>query len=130
MSNTIVNLTISVVEAEAENVLRHYPAYPYQQAFSTPVLRQKLIAYVLSRLPSLYAALEEQEDLVAEHLHCPPEQQQQIETLIHRGIQYLLSENSSKLELQSSDIHPDIYLDVYEDMEAMNVGSPSAHWFR
>jgi Late competence development protein ComFB len=122
MSKTTVHLTISLVETEAETVLHRYPYYPYQQAFSAPSLRQRLVAYVLSRLPSLYSVVEEQEALMQESLHCPPEQRSQVETLIHRGIQYLLSGSVRQVVPESTE--------TYEDLEEMNVGFPSSHWFK
>lgn len=120
MSKTNVNLTISVVEAEAENLLRSYPYFPYQQAFAAASLRQKLVAYVLSRIPNLYEVIEEQKFPTEEPLHCPPEQRQQVETLIHRGIQYLLIKSLPKIAIDT---------EAHEDMEEMNVGSTSPHWF-
>jgi hypothetical protein len=128
MYRTTVNLTIAVVEAEADTLLRSYPYYPYQRAFSAPSLRQKLIAYVLCRVPSLYAVMEAQvgtevgtEEGTEAGLHCPPEQRQQVEMLIHRGIQFLLLESMPKLSIETAG---------YDDLEEMNVGSPSSHWFR
>jgi hypothetical protein len=108
MFKTTVDLTLSVVEAEAETLLGSYPYYPYQKAFSTPTLRQKLIAYVLCRLPHLYSVIEDAvtqaQGAIEEPLHCPPEQRQQVETLLHRGIQSLvndlLNENASALAHQ------------------------------
>jgi hypothetical protein len=120
MSKTTVDLTISVVEAEADTLLRDYPFYPYQRAFSAPSLRQKLIAYVLCRIPNLYALIEQQVS-ACEALCCPPAQQKQVETLIHRGIQYLLLESLPQVTIES---------EVYEDLDEMNVGTPSSHWFR
>jgi hypothetical protein len=122
---TTVNLTIAIVEAEADTLLQSYPYYPYQRAFSAPSLRQKLIAYVLSRVPGLYAVMEAQmaEAQMAETtaLHCPPEQQEQVEMLIHRGIQCLLLDSMPKLAIEMAGS---------DDLEEMNVGSPSPHWFR
>ncbi len=117
MSRNNVNLTISVVEAEAENLLHSYPYYPYQQAFAVPSLRQKLIAYVLSRIPHLYAVIEAQELSTDELLHCPPEQRQQIETLIHCGIRFLLTPSLSKIAIETV---------AYADREEMNGGSISS----
>ena len=54
MSATIVNLTVPIVTEEIENVLCRYPHHPYQQAFAIPDLRQKLLVYVLSRVPNQY----------------------------------------------------------------------------
>ncbi|NJR40592.1 MAG: hypothetical protein HC781_19365 [Leptolyngbyaceae cyanobacterium CSU_1_4] len=123
MSKTNVDLTISVVDAEVENLLRSYPYSPYQQVFAVPSFRQKLVAYVLSRIPSLYAVIEEQEWSTEEPLPCPPAQRQQIETFTHRGIQYLL------LKMPKVAIAPPASEEI-EEMEEMNVGSTSSHWFR
>jgi hypothetical protein len=120
MSKTTVDLTISVVEAEADTLLRSYPFYPYQRAFSAPSLRQKLIAYVLCRVPGLYALIEQQA-VDREALCCPPAQQQQVETLLHRGIQCLLLESLPQVTIEA---------EVYDDWDEMNVGTTSSHWFR
>jgi hypothetical protein len=93
MSKTIVNLAISVVNAEAEEVLESYPHHPYQQAFSAPDLRHKLISYVLSRIPSIYIVVEEnqeQEINSQSRYCCSNNQRDQIEALIHQGIQQIL----------------------------------------
>lgn len=110
MSRSNVNLAISVVETEAENLLHSYPYYPYQQVFAAPNLRQKLIAYVLSRIPHLYAVIEAQEFSTDELLHCPSEQRQQIEALIHCGIQFLLTTSLSQIAIETA---------VYDDREEM-----------
>jgi hypothetical protein len=122
MSKTTVNLTISIVEAETKKVLHSYPYYPYQQQFSAPTMRQRLVAYVLSRVPSLYSVVEAQESLIGEALFCPIEQRSQVESLIHRGIHQLLSCAGQQPEPEA--------IETDEDLEAMNVGFPSAHWFR
>jgi hypothetical protein len=93
MSKTIVNLTISVVNAEAEEVLESYPHHPYQQAFSAPDLRHRLISYVLSRTPGMYVVVEEsQEQKINSQSYncCSDTQRSQIEALIHQGIQQIL----------------------------------------
>jgi hypothetical protein len=121
MLKTTVDLAIAVVEAEAENLLHSYPYYPYQRAFSAPSLRQKLIAYVLSRVPSLYAVMEAQAVSTEAPLHCPPEQRQQVEVLIHRGIQCLLIDGAPHVAIEAH---------VYDDLDEMNIGTTSSHWFR
>jgi hypothetical protein len=121
MLKTTVDLTIAVVEAEADHLLHSYPYYPYQRAFSAPSLRQKLIAYVLSRLPNLYGVIEAQAVSTEDPLHCPSEQQQQIEVLVHRGIHCLLIEGVPHVAIEA-------YID--DDLDEMNVGATSSHWFR
>ena len=55
----ILNLTEQVVIEEIEKLIKHYPRYPYQHAFSVPGLRQKLVAYVLNRVSNFYVVLNE-----------------------------------------------------------------------
>jgi ABC-type antimicrobial peptide transport system ATPase subunit len=101
MSKTIVNLTLSVVKADAEEILDRYPHHPYQQAFAAPDLRQKLISYVLSRVPGAYAVVEENrkpEFNSSLRYQCSKEQRQHIDALIHQGIEQILQEDQNWLD--------------------------------
>jgi hypothetical protein len=96
MTKAIVNLSLPLVIQQTEAVLETYPHHPYQQAFSIPDVRQKLICYVLSRMPGLYTVVEETErQFVNPSSMCSTLGQRncQIETLIRQGIQSILSEN-------------------------------------
>lgn len=93
MSQTIVNLALSMVTEKINLLLQTYPWYPHQQAFVSPELRQKLTAYVLSRMPGLYVSMDQ---LSACSLESPvncysEEQHHEIDQLIHQGIEQLLS---------------------------------------
>jgi hypothetical protein len=46
VTHGLINLTLTVVMQEIEDVLDQYPEHPYQAAFSMPDLRQKLIDHV------------------------------------------------------------------------------------
>jgi hypothetical protein len=95
MSKTIVNLTLPVVIEEIETVLENYPYYPYQQAFANPDLRQKLIAYILSRTSNFYTVIEEGEQLInPQHILCDLDKRSQIETTVAQGIQDILQQNT------------------------------------
>ncbi|NJN21970.1 MAG: late competence development ComFB family protein [Leptolyngbya sp. RL_3_1] len=88
------NLAALVVDEKITDILSHYPAHPHQKAFASDLLRQKLAAYVLSRLPALYTTLDERQ---ACSMHSPggcytAEQHSQMAQLIHRGIQHLLAQ--------------------------------------
>lgn len=92
MQKNLVNITLGVVTEEVEIILGSYPQHPYQQAFSHSGLRQDLIAYVLSRVPNKYIAIDSGES-VSNHtiqVRCSSEQLLQIENLIHTGICDLL----------------------------------------
>jgi len=88
MHKTLVNLTLAVVTEEVENILETYPKHPYQQAFAPSGLRQDLIAYVLSRIPNTYTAIESSESASNQtiQVRCSSEQLLHIENLIHTGI--------------------------------------------
>lgn len=119
MSKTIVNLAIPIVTEEIERILESYPHHPYQQAFANPDMRQALVAYVLCRHPSLYAAVDEgpaqEECLNPDALHGSLEQPQHLEDTIRAGIEQILTEQSEQLEHQ-----------IPEEVEPNN--EPS-HWF-
>ncbi len=95
MTRTIVNLAASVVVAEVQSILKTYPAHPHREAFSAPSLRQKLLVYVLSRMPNCYVVVDDH-DLHRSHpetIHCPLDQRRQMVALIHQGIEHLLQED-------------------------------------
>ncbi|PPS44060.1 hypothetical protein [Chroococcidiopsis sp. TS-821] len=92
MTKTIVNLTLPILIEEIEFALNQYPHHPYQQAFANPDLRQELIAYVLSRVLSLYVVVDEekQQRIDFQHMYHKPEQKKEREAYIHEGIHYLI----------------------------------------
>ncbi|MCC3529517.1 MAG: hypothetical protein JGK21_15225 [Microcoleus sp. PH2017_22_RUC_O_B] len=92
MQKNLVNITLGVVTEEVEIILGSYPKYPYQEAFSYSGLRQDLIAYVLSRVPNKYTAIDSGESVSNQtmQVRCSSEQLLQIENLIHTGICDLL----------------------------------------
>lgn len=115
MSKTIANLTLLLITEEIEKVLETYPYHPYQQAFDIFDLRQKLIAYVLSRVSSTYTVIEHREPIIdPKSVRCSLEQRLQIETLIHQGIQHILQQNSACDNHYSEEVDP---------------GYAPSHWF-
>ncbi|WP_293128583.1 hypothetical protein [Microcoleus sp. bin38.metabat.b11b12b14.051] len=87
MPKNLVNITLGAVIEEVEMILESYPKYPYQQAFSHSGGRQDLIAYVLSRVPNKYMAIDSGESAnQTVQFRCSSEQLMQIENLIHTGI--------------------------------------------
>ncbi|MCC3413649.1 MAG: hypothetical protein JGK24_30060 [Microcoleus sp. PH2017_29_MFU_D_A] len=91
MQKNLVNITLGVVTEEVEIILGSYPNHPHQQVFSHSGLRQDLIAYVLSRVPNKYTAIDSGESANQKvQVRCSSEQLLQIENLIHTGIRDLL----------------------------------------
>lgn len=95
MSGRIMNLTLPVVITEIEQVLEAYPYHPYQQAFAIPDLRQKLIAYVLSQVRSLYTVeFNDPGQTLVQSISASLTERLQIEAIIRQGIQQMIQENS------------------------------------
>ncbi|PSB12917.1 hypothetical protein C7B69_20960 [filamentous cyanobacterium Phorm 46] len=92
MQKNLVNITLAVVTEEVEIILESYRKYPYQEAFSPSGLRQDLIAYVLSRVPNKYIAIDSGEYVPGQavQFRCSSEQLLEIEDLIHTGIRDVL----------------------------------------
>lgn len=57
MNTTRVSLAQPVVVSTIDYVLEDCPFHPYQQAFASPKLRQKLVALVLNRCANMYIAI-------------------------------------------------------------------------
>jgi hypothetical protein len=55
-SEEVVQRNVAVFQ-EIEQVLKDYPEYPYQAAFSIDELRSKLVAHVLRHLPNRYSGM-------------------------------------------------------------------------
>ncbi|HSM83379.1 MAG TPA: hypothetical protein VLS96_16960 [Nodosilinea sp.] len=92
MTQTIVNLTLPIVTDKIDDILAAYPLYEYRQVFAVPELRQKLTAYVLARLPVVYVTMDSStaSGLEASSDCYSCDQHDQINQLIHQGIQALL----------------------------------------
>ena len=91
MTKAVVNLTLPMVVEHIETALEDYPHYPYQKAFAIPDLRQKLIAYILSRVANSYTVLEEGENCTT-FGDCSSYRKLQIENLAKQGIQEILQQ--------------------------------------
>lgn len=58
MSVKQVNLTLLKVTEELDVFLANHTAYIYKKAFNQPEFRQRLLAYILKRIPNRYASLQ------------------------------------------------------------------------
>lgn len=110
MTKAIVNLALPVVAEEIDKVLQSYPENSYRAAFSRPDLHQKLTAYVLNRIPGVYA-VQEEAIAVCQNSSCLAEvvgRRSEITLLIHRGIRWLYQEHleGSALESQQAELQP------------------------
>ncbi|QZZ22154.1 late competence development ComFB family protein [Leptothermofonsia sichuanensis E412] len=98
----IVNLTVPTVLAEIEQILTTYPHHPHQQIFSSPDVRQELIAYVLTRIHSVYVAVDRGEAITDKVETLPPstETRAHLESFIHQGIHEILQKHQDATEHQ------------------------------
>lgn len=96
MNVNIINLALPVANQEIEKILETYPDHPHQQAFASPELRQRLVAYVLSQIDCKYivAKTEQSPQVDPETLFPSPEQQSHLEDAIHQGIHRLLQDRA------------------------------------
>jgi hypothetical protein len=115
---TVINMTQQSVIGEIESVLDTYPYHPYQQAFAIPDLRQELIAFVLSRIPCFFSAVEREQVCTLEYHRVPRgsvEQKVHLENLIHQGIYSLMQEKSDWISQHLA--------------EKVQPGLEPSHWF-
>jgi hypothetical protein len=108
MDITVVNLTLLKINGEMENLSGHiYPAATYQKILNNPRLRQKLLTYILARIPNNYAAIKADKIITIspESLYCSIREKLEIKQFIQQGVVYLiLSElnKSSSLNQQNA----------------------------
>jgi hypothetical protein len=106
MTKVITNITLITVKEQVEKVLETYPDRPYQQAFAIPQLRQKLIAYVLSRVANCYTVVEEGEETNNKLAYCDADKRSTIETLVSQGIGQVLNQEPDYIHYIPEEIDP------------------------
>jgi hypothetical protein len=93
MDMTLINLTLLKVNGEIENFLgKIYPVATYQKILRNPQLRQKLLAYILSRIPNRYAAFHSEKiiSISPEPLSFSTGEKLEIKQLVQQGVVYLI----------------------------------------
>lgn len=107
MDVTIVNLTLLKINGEMENLSGHiYPAATYQKILNNLRLRQKLITYILDRIPNSYAAINAEKIITIspESLYCSVREKIEIKQFVQQGVVYLiLSELNKSSSLNQQD---------------------------
>jgi len=97
MASTIINLTLLKVNEELENLLENSLDPTYRIVLNDPDLRQKLIVYVLNRIPNRHMAIEIEKVslLTSQFLVLSTQESLKMEKLIHQGIYYLIQKYNS-----------------------------------
>jgi hypothetical protein len=93
MATTMVNLTLIKVLREMENILAIYPTQTYKKVAGNPDLQQKLVAYILNRLPNKYITVDDEQlaENLSQNIACSTWEQLEIEELVQQGIYYLVN---------------------------------------
>lgn len=98
MGKTLVNRTHLLVQDDIGYILAEQPK-PVQERFQTCNLMPDLLAYVLSRIPNLYAVCEENDPLgLSAMAHESAQRQLEREVLIYQGI-YCVLEKSQQPQI-------------------------------
>jgi hypothetical protein len=106
MATIMVNLTLIKVIREMENILSIYPVQTYKQVAENPDLQQKLVAYILNRLPNKYITIDEEQltEKLSQNISCSTWEQLEIEELVQQGIYYLVNLGEQSEFLLSPEI--------------------------
>ncbi len=93
MATTMVNLTLIKVIREMENILSIYPVQTYKKIAENPDLQQKLVAYILNRLPNKYITIDDEQltEKLSQNISISTWEQLEIEELVQQGIYYLVN---------------------------------------
>lgn len=113
MAQAIVNLTLPVITSKVEEALNSITTASHQNRFAVKELREELVTYVLRRMPTVYTTTETSQMWAFEApIHCfSKEQQNQMNDLIHEGIDHLMQRHpprnaAPQAAAQSSDSAP------------------------
>lgn len=84
MTTTLINLTLAIVNEEAELLAEYCPNPIYQDVLGNPIAKQELMTYVLSRIPNTYVLTAAPKTMNARGQTTA--YRLQIETLLKQGI--------------------------------------------
>ncbi len=104
MTTTVVNLTLLKVMGELENILANYPAQIHHKISQNSELRNKLVNYVLSKIPNQHVVIDKNNVPVfpPELLYASTLEQLEIEELIQQAIYRLIQEENRHKSLINS----------------------------
>ncbi|WP_161634952.1 late competence development ComFB family protein [Leptolyngbya sp. Heron Island J] len=92
MANTLINITLPVVNEIIDDVLAAGQSASYRETFASSDVRDRLATFVLSRLPARYMTISDSEYALEYPRNCySAEQHRHIRQLVDQGIQKLLA---------------------------------------
>lgn len=96
MANTLINIAKPVVNEIIDDVLSTGSSASYGETFESSDARDRLAAFVISRLPARYMTVADRECSPELPRNCySPEQHRHIRQLVHQGIQTVLARSSA-----------------------------------
>lgn len=98
METIIVNLTLLKINGELENLSDDiHPADTYQEILDSPELREKLLVYILGRVPNRYAALSSEKIITIspESLYCSTLERLELAEIVQKGVENLIKPESN-----------------------------------
>ena len=97
-SEEVVQQNVAVFQ-EIEKVLKDYPEYPYQAAFSINELRSQLVAHVIRHLPNRYSGMgnARKQTKQTKFSFRSKAERVRLDTLIRGSILHILRENADWL---------------------------------
>ncbi len=109
MAYTIINLTRPVIANRVEHILSSHPTVSDQQTFASPLVRERLVTYVVRRMPTLYTTTDQVDattaidcSLVASAQCFSGEQISQMDSLIRQGMRYLATQAAQAIAESST----------------------------
>lgn len=93
MPHEIVNLSLPIITNKVEEALDNSKMESSQELSSASLLQERLVAYVLRRMPTFYTTIEISNACLANNpVNCfSQEQQNTIDGLIQEGLQHLMA---------------------------------------
>jgi len=97
MTKAIVNLALPVIEKKVEKALENAPSDSIKTTETTVALQERLVAYVLRRMPTFYVTTDNAQSCSLENpISCFSQaQQHEMDQLIYEGLQHLMARHSS-----------------------------------
>lgn len=117
MTRAIVNLALPVIEKKVATALANASTHAINSPGPTGALQEKLVAYVVRRMPTFYVTTDQTQSCSTENpVSCfSPAQQHEMDQLIFEGLQHLMARRSS-WEMAAQD-------------SSGGLGPSPSHWF-
>lgn len=131
MTRQIVNLVTPTVVQVVDEVLDN-TTEPIPSQLSSSNSRQRLVDYVVSKVPGVYAAVETQHplELGVGSSYESAEWRQHLKCLVHQGIRHIADEQASQPEQpELEDVPPSLEEELSLESAMSSDPETPSHWF-